>query len=132
MSVLRDLRLDLREDLHHEEQEEDRQRCEWIQEERDHDQKDRDKDTHPFEDLQLLEIQLAFLGVNGEAHKDQVRQHDAYRFHRFTSHVEQRTENEHCHIRSGKAADQRTENANVQKGHYGVNKIQNIHLLNKK
>lgn len=132
LSVFRDLCLDLREDLHHEEQEEDRQRCEWIQEERDHDQQDRDKDSHPFEDLQLLEIQLALLGVNGEAHKDQVRQHDAYRFHRFTSHVEQRTENEHCHIRSGKAADQRTENANVQKGHYGVNKIQNIHLLNKK
>lgn len=132
LSVLRDLRLNLREDLHHEEQEEDRQCCEWIQEERDHDQQDRDKDSHPFEDLQLLEIQLALLGVNGEAHKDQVRQHDAYRFHRFTSHVEQRTENEHCHIRSGKAADQRTENANVQKGHYGVNKIQNIHLLKKK
>lgn len=132
LSVFRDLRLDLREDFHHEEQEEDRQRCEWIQEERDHDQQDRDKDSHPFEDLQLLEIQLALLGVNGEAHKDQVRQHDAHRFHRFTSHVEQRTENEHCHIRSGKAADQRTENANVQKGHYGVNKIQNIHLLNKK
>lgn len=132
LSVFRDLRLDLREDLNHEEQEEDRQRCEWIQEERDHDQQDRDKDTHPFEDLQLLEIQLALLGVNGEAHKDQVRQHDAYRFHRFTSHVEQCAENEHCHIRSGKAADQRTENANVQKGHYGVNKIQNIHLLNKK
>lgn len=132
LSVFRDLLLDLREDLHHEEQEEDRQRCEWIQEERDHDQKDRDKDTHPFEDLQLLEIQLALLGVNGEAHEDQVRQHDAHRFHWFTSHVEQRTENEHCHIRSGKAADQRTENANVQKGHYGVNKIQNIHLLNKK
>lgn len=132
LSVFRDLRLDLREDLHHEEQEEDRQRCEWIQEERDHDQQDGDKDSHPFEDLQLLEIQLTLLGVNGEAHKDQVRQHDAHRFHRFTSHVEQRTENEHCHIRSGKAADQRTENANVQKGHYGVNKIQNIHLLNKK
>ena len=132
LSVLRDLRLDLREDLHHEEQEEDRQRCEWIQEERDHDQKDGDKDSHPFEDLQLLEIQLALLGVNGEAHEDQVRQHDAHRFHRFTPHVEQRTENEHCHIRSGKAADQCTENANVQKGHYGVNKIQNIHLLNKK
>lgn len=132
LSVFRDLRLDLREDLHHEEQEEDCQRCEWIQEERDHDQQDRDKDTHPLEDLQFLEIQLALLGVNGEAHKDQVRQHDAYRFHRFTSHVEQCAENEHCHIRSGKAADQRTENANVQKGHYGVNKIQNIHLLNKK
>lgn len=88
LSVFRDLRLDLREDLHHEEQEEDRQRCEWIQEERDHDQQDGDKDSHPLEDLQLLEIQLAFLGVNGEAHEDQVRQHDAYRFHRFTSHVE--------------------------------------------
>lgn len=132
LSVFRDLRLDLREDLYHEEQEEDRQRCEWIQEERDHDQQDGNKDSHPFEDLQLLEIQLALLGVNGEAHEDQVRQHDAYRFHRFTPHVEQCAENEHCHIRSGKAADQRTENANVQKGHYGVNKIQNIHLLNKK
>lgn len=88
LSVFRDLLLDLREDLHHEEQEEDRQRCEWIQEERDHDQQDRDKDSHPLEDLQLLEIQLALLGVNGEAHEDQVCQHDAYRFHRLTPHVE--------------------------------------------
>ncbi len=74
--LLRDILLDLCQDFHHEEEEEDRHSGEGVNEDRNNDQKYRQEDTHAFENLQLLEIQLSLLGVNGEPHEDQIGHHD--------------------------------------------------------
>lgn len=126
---LRNQRSQLCQDFQHEDKKEYSQCGKRIDEQGYDNQKNRDKDSHALEYLQLFKVQFLLLCINGQTHENQIGKHDAYGFCRKASHISQSTKNQHSHIGAGKTADEGTENADVQKGYSCINEIQNIHLL---